>query len=202
MRAWPRASVAPHDLAGVGGPTAPGGGIGPMGKSQTHSGETAAYQALKEPDTAEPDQAHTIAQGDPAAGSNDRGRLALIQLIEGEIIPRLLLTQRGGGPQHALCLCPEALRWTEDPHTLAIWFLHTSEDAILTSLRSLSESAEGREDVYYRILAAIPSALEAHWERGACSLEAMTRGLVLLDRVLEELHRCERGTARSGSLDS
>ncbi len=173
-----------------------------MVKSPINSGEAGAYKGFKAPDAADSEQSHAGAHQGPAAGSAGKRRLALIQVIEGEIIPRLLLAHRSNNLHPTLCLCPAALRWTEDPQALGIWFLRTSEDEILSSLRSLSESAEGREDVYYRILAAIPSALETLWEKGECSLEAMTNGLAALDHVLEELHRFERSPARSTSLDS
>lgn len=174
-----------------------------MVKAPMDTGEAVAFRALNVSDAANADATRGGVQKNLGARSSVPRRLALIQVIEAEIIPRLLLTHRSDtGFRPALSHCPKALRWTEDPATLAAWFLRTSEEEILSSLQLISESAEGREDVYYRILAAIPSALETLWERGECSLEAMTHGLALLDHVLEELHRCERGNGAESCLTS
>lgn len=173
-----------------------------MVKAPNYSGTNATYQAFTVADAAETDKARGPMKKSAGGGFTGARRLALIQVIEGEIIPRLLLTHSADAHAHTQLLCPASLRWTEDPQTLAAWFLRTSEEDILASLQLLSESEQGREGVYYRILAAVPAALETLWERGECTLDAMTHGLALLDHVLEELHRRERGNTSSPGLDS
>lgn len=126
----------------------------------------------------------------PPRSSTEPPRSLLIQIIEGEIIPRLFL---------AHCdrtAVPDLSRENEDElagdEFLAKLFVNGSDAEIVRRLESLMHDGVRREIVYMELLASVPRALVVYWEKGQCTFEGMSEGLHRLDHVMREMHQRER----------
>ena len=128
--------------------------------------------------------------GKPPQSSTEPPRSLLIQIIEGEIIPRLFLAHcdRTSAPD---------LSKKNDGHCagdefLAELFVNGSNAEIVQRLESLMHDGVRREIVYLELLASVPRALVVYWEKGQCTFESMSEGLHRLDHVMREMHEHER----------
>jgi hypothetical protein len=124
-------------------------------------------------------------------GSRGGSRSVLIQVIEGEIIPRLFLAHRHRPQQRAYAGDPKL--WTEvlgGDEIFANLFLggHTAD--IVGRLQELVDNGVPRQRVYVDILAPIARRLGTFWEEGRCSFDDMARGLACIDEVVQEMRTC------------
>lgn len=122
-------------------------------------------------------------------------RSTLIEIIEGEIIPRLFLAHREAGVAPTVAAPHGAA--SEPPVTseyLAGLLLDGAQAEIVGRLQALLNSGTDREKIYRDLLASAPRTLNQFWEKGFCTLDGMTGGLECLDKVLSELHQSERTT--------
>jgi hypothetical protein len=147
-------------------------------KVMSRSGETtAAFETLTGP-------------GFPAAP-----RSLLIQIIEGEIIPRLFLAHRAAQTERTAAPPPAAEEEAVTSEYLARLFLDGAQADIVRRLQGLLDDGMEREKIYLELLASVPRTLTDLWEKGSCTFDSMSRGLSCLDLVLVEMHERERTTA-------
>jgi MerR family transcriptional regulator, light-induced transcriptional regulator len=128
-------------------------------------------------------------------GEPRRSPAALVQTIEGEIIPRLLLAYGGGGtagrtvePGHATF---------EDVTALAAMALETDAGEIAASLSARRQAGVPLEAVYLDIVAPAARLLGAWWDDDQCSFTDVTLGLCRLQQAVRELG--EARIARNGT---
>ena len=136
-----------------------------------------------------------VLEGHARAAFPATPRSALIKIIEGEISPRLFLAHREATVE-SFAPPPRAFG-NEPPVTteyLAGLFLDGARAEIVRRLQALLDSGMEREKIYLELLASVPRALTDLWEKGFCTFDGMTGGLVCLDRVLADLHEHERTT--------
>ena len=133
----------------------------------------------------------------PPAESGSRGGISgrsdLIQIIEGEIIPRLFLAHRDRQP-HRLAGATDDAGELGDRIFLTGLFLTGDTQDIVGRLQSLLANGMRRERVYLDILAPVPQSLSQVWAEGRCSFDEMAIGLCCVDDVLRELHEREHGS--------
>jgi len=126
-------------------------------------------------------------------GSPPGSRSVLIQVIEGEIIPRLFLAHRQRLRQRAYSCYPDV--WKDalgDDEVFAGLFLVGDTADIVNRLQSLLDRGIPRERVYVDILAPVARTLGVFWDEGRCSFDDMARGLACVDRVVQEMSRYRR----------
>ncbi len=130
---------------------------------------------------------------DPDEGFPPSARSLLISMIEGEIIPRLLLAHtkpmervaKAGG----LAACGSS-------ESMARLFLSGDSANILRQLQVLVEAGMSRERIYLELLAPAARTLSIFWEEGHCSLDDVARGLSCVAQVLQELQLHEPRASR------
>ena len=127
-------------------------------------------------------------------------RSALIQIIEGEIIPRLFLAHREQSAERTAAPPPYMSpamdnETAANSEVLARLFLNGADAEIVQRLQGLLDNGMEREKIYLDLLASMPRTLSDLWEKGFCTFDSMTRGLSCLDQVLHEMHQRERTTA-------
>ncbi len=116
-------------------------------------------------------------------------RSVLIQIIEGEIIPRLFLAHRDQVQR------PVVQRECGDLSNCAFLcglFLNGDSADIVRRLEREMDRGTRREDIYLEFLACVPRTLSLSWEEGHCTFDEMARGLNCLDEVLQEMRQRER----------
>lgn len=128
--------------------------------------------------------------GTPPRSGTEPPRSLLIQIIEGEIIPRLFLAHCDhlAAPD----LTQESDAEFADDEFLAKLFVNGSDQDIVQRLESLMKDGVRREIVYLELLASVPRALVIYWEKGQCTFEGMSEGLLRLDQVMRDMHQRER----------
>jgi len=119
----------------------------------------------------------------------------LIEIIEGEIIPKLFLAYRNRTP-HPLATPPSEAGELADHIFLAQLFLVGDAAALTSRLQSLLDNGMQRERVYLDLLAPMPRTLSQFWAEGRCSFDEMAIGLCCVDDVLRDLHRMEHATTQ------
>lgn len=135
------------------------------------------------------------APGTRTAAGQPRGtaisRTNLIEIIEGEIIPKLFLAYRNRAP-HPLAGPPSEAGELADHAVLAQLFLVGDAADLTSRLQALLDNGMQRERVYLDLLAPVPRTLSQFWAEGRCSFDEMAVGLCCVDDVLRNLHRLER----------
>lgn len=119
-----------------------------------------------------------------------KSRVDLIQIIEGEIIPRLFLAHRNRVP-HPLVGAAQAAGELGDSAFLAELFVGGDAPDIVSRLQKLLGEGMRRDRLYLDLLAPIPGTLSRLWAEGRCSFDEIARGLGCLDEVLRQLHERE-----------
>ncbi len=126
-------------------------------------------------------------RADSAAATNrDPSPLLLARLIEGEIIPRLLLAHRADAvavivlPQGASISTDEAADFV--PQVLAL-----EVPALLARIEAIMARGIAVESVYIDLLAPVARGLGEWWERDACDFVDVTMGLWRLQQIVHEL---------------
>lgn len=115
-------------------------------------------------------------------------RSVLIEIIEGEIIPRLFmahceLSHRALDRRS----CDVAVE-ESDCESLANLFIGGDSSAIINYVETLMARGIRREQIYLDFLAPVPRTLSILWSEGRCSFDAMVSGLSCVDQVLQEIH--------------
>jgi methanogenic corrinoid protein MtbC1 len=122
----------------------------------------------------------------PARSANGRS-LQLLQTIESEIIPRLVLSQRAIGQTPAAVT---ALAWAPDEGMVAEFAnLVVAEDVGVAAARIEGLRAKGVpiETVYLDLLAPTARYLGELWSADLCDFTAVTLGCLRLQQLLHEL---------------
>jgi methanogenic corrinoid protein MtbC1 len=122
----------------------------------------------------------------PARSANGRS-LQLLQTIESEIIPRLVLSQRAIGQSPAAVT---ALAWAPDENTVAEFAnLVVAEDVGAAGARIEALRAKGVpiETLYLELLAPTARYLGDLWDADLCDFTAVTLGCLRLQQLLHEL---------------
>jgi hypothetical protein len=118
-------------------------------------------------------------------------RSILIQVIEGEIIPRLFLAHRHRTQQRAYSNHTNV--WKEavgDDDIFTNLFVDGNTADIVKRLQSLLDQGISRERVYVHILAPVARKLGDLWEERRCSFEDMAKALACIDEVILEMSTC------------
>ncbi len=118
-------------------------------------------------------------------------RLDLLEIIEGEIIPRLFLAHRDR-PAHKLAGVSCAAGDMGDSLFLAQLFLSGNTDDIVHRLQVLLDGGMRRDRLYLDLLAPVPQTLSRLWSEGSCSFDEIAIGLCCMENVLQEMHQRER----------
>lgn len=120
-------------------------------------------------------------------GEARRSPVALVQTIEGEIIPRLLLA-------HGAAPSPNPSRQTEASHTtaqdveaLAEMALETDAGEVADSLAARRSAGAPLESIYLDLVAPAARLLGAWWDDDRCSFTDVTLGLCRLQQAVREL---------------
>jgi len=125
-------------------------------------------------------------RGTLGQGNRDASPLLLARLIEGEIIPRLLLAHRVDAvaaivvPQGAAITADEADAFVPEVLALEVPALLAQIEAIM--LRGITV-----ESVYLDLLTPVARGLGEWWERDACDFVDVTMGLWRLQQIVHEL---------------
>ncbi len=121
----------------------------------------------------------------------DSARHMLVQIIEGEIIPRLFLAHHTHQPNYT-----EACGELADCTFLAGLFLRNDRAGIVARLHGLLDRGIPYEHVCLELLAPVPRTLSLLWTEGRCSFDDMAQGLSCVDHVLQEMHSREHSDLR------
>jgi hypothetical protein len=121
----------------------------------------------------------------------------LIQIIEGEIIPRLFLTHCDRISARPVAPAGAEISEHENYDFLADLFLNGENADIVQRLEALLDQGMQREKMYLGLLASVPRRLGGLWEKGLCTFDGMTQGLNRLDQVIQQMHLRERANADS-----
>lgn len=116
----------------------------------------------------------------------DSPRSMLVQVIEGEIIPRLFMAHAVDTPN-----LTEKFGELADCTFLAELFLHNDCPAIVARLQALLDRGVSCEHVYLELLAPVPRTLSLFWAEDRCSFNDMAQGLSRVNQVLQEMHARE-----------
>lgn len=127
---------------------------------------------------------------------NRQWRVNLIQIIEGEIIPRLFLAHRDRSP-HPISACENEAGELGDREFVARLFLSGNRLDILKRLQVLRETGMSRERIYLEVLAPVPGTLSRLWSEEICNFDQVAVGLCCIDDVLQLLHKNEQWNSES-----
>jgi hypothetical protein len=125
-----------------------------------------------------------------------QSRTDLIQIIEGEIIPRLFLAHRDREP-HPLAGAGSEAGEGIDTAFLARLFMDGNATEIVNRLQDLLGGGMPRDQLYLDLLAPIPGVLSRLWSQGQCSFDEIAIGLSCVDEVLQEMHAREQTVPES-----
>jgi hypothetical protein len=125
-----------------------------------------------------------------------QSRVDLIQIIEGEIIPRLFLAHRNREP-HPLVAGESNAGELADREFLARLFLSGDSSDIVNRVEMLLCGGMRREHVYLDLLAPVAGTLSRLWAEGHCSFDEIAVGLCCIDDVLRKLHEREEASPQS-----
>jgi hypothetical protein len=146
-----------------------------MGKTMAVSSE----QMLPADPERETEKIGTFDEGFPPSA-----RSLLISMIEGEIIPRLLLAHTT--PMERLAKAG-GLSASGGSEAMARLFLSEDSVNILSQLQVLVDAGMSRDRIYLELLAPIARTISIFWEEGRCSLDEVVHGLSCVAQVLQEL---------------
>jgi methanogenic corrinoid protein MtbC1 len=125
----------------------------------------------------------------------------LLKVIEGEIIPRLLLAHRGpptAPPETASV--QGKLAAIGDLESFARLVLTSEPGEIVDRVQLLLDGGVRLERIYADLLAPVARLLGLYWSEDRCSFAEVTLGLSRLHRVVHELgRRCRDGAAPAAS---
>lgn len=114
------------------------------------------------------------------------GMDALVRTIEGEIIPRLMLSHQSAA-RGADVICPNALSPTEEDRTRFLWVvMKESAAASRAFVNDLIARGISRETIYLDLLTNAARRLGELWEEDLCDFTDVTIGLCRLHQVLRE----------------
>jgi MerR family transcriptional regulator, light-induced transcriptional regulator len=135
----------------------------------------------------------------PCTFGHDKGfppsaRSLLISMIEGEIIPRLLLAHTT--PMERLAKAGN-LSACGGSESMARLFLSEDSANILSQLQLLVDAGMSRDRIYLELLAPIARTISIFWEEGRCSLDEVVHGLSCVAQVLQELQLHDRPASDS-----
>lgn len=134
----------------------------------------------------------SIHEGEPKAGRESRGTrpelspLRMARLIEGEIIPRLLLAHRG--ERLSVAAAPEeATVARAEPEALARLTLQIEVYALVAHVEGFIDRGVPIDAVFIDLLAPAARTLGDYWEQDVCDFVDVTMGLWRLQQVVHEL---------------
>ncbi len=143
--------------------------------------------------SAEPDVSR--AQGDMYGGGfPPAAPPLLISVIEGEIIPRLLLAHREHAPNR---IAAGANEFFGDGEAVARLFLTADSTDIVTRLHGLADTGVMQEQIYLQLLAPVARTLSILWEEGRISLDDVARGLSCIGQVLHDMQSHDTANTES-----
>jgi len=127
------------------------------------------------------------------ARSKDGRNSHLLRTIEGEIIPRLVLSRRSSGDRSttpASSVTPSTLGWTPDKELVAELAQLVARDdvgAAATRIDALRQSGLAIETLYLELLAPVARYLGELWEADIVDFVTVTLGCSRLQQLLHEL---------------
>lgn len=123
----------------------------------------------------------------------------LVQVIEGEIIPRLLLAHRGppgNSPDSGLIAKPSGnAAYLGDIESFARLVLTSEPGEIVDRVQFLVDGGIALERVYLELLAPVARLIGLYWEEDRCSFAEVTLGLSHLHQTVHLLGRRYRERA-------
>lgn len=120
---------------------------------------------------------------------------ALAQMVEGEIIPRLLMAHRQPASAAVQCAPPNAIKL--DVAQFAALSLENDAYALLASMESQLALGVGVESLFIDLLAPAARQLGVWWEEDVCDFVDVTMGLWRLQEVAHEISARVPGAAES-----
>jgi MerR family transcriptional regulator, light-induced transcriptional regulator len=136
-----------------------------------------------------------------ADAANDTRMSQLVQTIEQEIIPRLLMAHRDRAPQSAPPSPSRLGIGIEDVHHFAKLALSDNDTLAIGQVNLFLSRGASIETIFVQLLAPTARYLGELWSEDLCSFADVTVGLCRLQRVLRELSpdfEAEGGAAGSG----
>jgi hypothetical protein len=122
----------------------------------------------------------------PLGGSGPTVRSALFRVIEGEIIPRLLLASYEKSSQSPAIANKRNRVDSEKLHGLAEGILRGNACEVTEELRAFRANNAGSEEIYCKLFAPLFREILAIYENDRCTLEEMILGISLIDRLLRD----------------
>ena len=125
------------------------------------------------------------------SGQNPASERLLTKVIEGEIIPRLLLAHRQAPTNTDI----DAFRGPLEGTTCSAFaelVLHSESGEIFEKVESLLARGITTESILLDLLAPVARMLGVFWEEDRCTFADVTIGVARLHQVLHELSRRER----------
>jgi methanogenic corrinoid protein MtbC1 len=112
---------------------------------------------------------------------------SLVETVEAEIIPRLLLAHRAGAPADAPAVAVARPPVAFDVADFTSLVLHRDFDAVCTQVEQWRVDGATLESLCFDLLSPVASRLGAMWERDECDFAQVTLGLWHVHQVLRDL---------------
>ncbi len=133
-----------------------------------------------------------------ARNRNAQDAETLTQVIEGEIIPRLLLAHRDDPGRTIALGAPPSGVVANDVGTMAAMVLAMDTYALLRHVEGFLARGVSVRDVFVDLLAPVARRLGEFWEADACDFIDVTMGLWRLQEIVREVSGRTPGIATTG----
>ena len=143
-----------------------------------------------------PAPSHDLAGSDRYAEPEEERLSRLARIIEGEIVPRLLISL-GSGYRTAARPAPDRRPSFQDVAELARLLLAPQGDQADAYVEVMREQGASLECIYTELLAPAARRLGELWERDECDFAELTTGLRRLVSVLRQVGSPGRASANS-----
>jgi len=125
--------------------------------------------------------------GQPGFGGSSRQMASLVKAIEGEIVPRLVLSRRAARNAAGLREGDDASPDDRNVRELAMMLLKHDATVALAYVESIREVGTPLSAIYLNLLAPAACRLGELWREDRCTFVEVTLGLCSLHQVLRSL---------------
>ncbi len=130
----------------------------------------------------------------------DRSSADLAQMVESEIIPRLMLAHRAATLKTAEAPEPEVSLGGDTTETFARMVITKEPDSLIAFVGTLLQAGHSMEAVYVDLLAPAARRLGDYWDEDSISFTDVTIGLGRLQQVVRALGWRTPGHGEAGGL--
>jgi methanogenic corrinoid protein MtbC1 len=148
--------------------------------------ETAAYVA-KDRDSGLAGREAVAELDQSGFGASSRQLLGLVKAIEGEIVPRLVLSRRAARKAASGRVAEDASPDEDNVNELAMMLLKYDASVALAYVESIREVGAPLSAIYLNLLSPAARRLGELWHDDRCSFVEVTLGLCSLHQVLRSL---------------